>query len=89
MFLTSQSLQPCFIPHEMTDGITADVLQLIFDNLVGDNKTLSRAGLVSRSWRTYSLCFLLKDVDLSSHNNGRLPDREEPSLPLLLGVVMS
>ncbi|KAF7553099.1 hypothetical protein G7Z17_g3840 [Cylindrodendrum hubeiense] len=69
--------------------LPADILRLIFENLVGDSTTLACAGLVSRLWRTHSLPLLLKDVDLSSHNNGRLPQYEMPSLPLLRGVVMS
>ncbi|KAI0465557.1 hypothetical protein F4859DRAFT_528341 [Xylaria cf. heliscus] len=73
----------------MNDSLPADILQLIFDDLVGDTNTLARIGLVSRSWRTLSLPFLLKHVDLSSHNNGRLPEYEDPSFPLLRDVVMA
>lgn len=76
-------------PLGLNDGLPADVLQEIFAILVGDSKTLARAGLVSRSWRVLSLRFLLKDVDLSSHNLGRLPEYEEPSSPLQPRVVMS
>lgn len=74
----------------MNYAFPAEILLLIFDNLVGDTKTLARAGLVSRSWHTLSLPFLLKDVDLSSHNGGRLPEYEtSSSFPLLRGVAMA
>lgn len=76
-------------PSDMNDGLPVDILQLIFDHLVGDTNTLARVGLVSRSWHILSLPFLLKHVDLSSHNNGRLPDYEDSSFPLLRGVVMA
>lgn len=66
-----------------------DIMLLVFDELVGDATTLARVGLVSRSWRTLSLPFLFRDIDLSCHNNGRLPEHEDPSFPLLFGVVMS
>lgn len=70
-------------------ALPGDLLQLIFDNLVGDYKTLVNAGLVCRSWRALSLPSLLKDVDLSSHNNGRLPELEDQDYPLDRAVVMS
>jgi hypothetical protein len=73
----------------MDDGLPVDILLLIFDELVGDAETLARVGLVSRSWRTLSLPFLLKDVDLSSHNNGRLPEYEQTYFPLFRAIVMS
>ncbi|KAF3068899.1 hypothetical protein GL218_08188 [Daldinia childiae] len=76
-------------PFNVDNGMPAEILQLIFDNLVGETGTLARVGLVSRSWRTLSLPFLLKDVDLSSHNNGRLPEYETPSFPLLRGITMA
>ncbi|KAI1373271.1 hypothetical protein F4677DRAFT_448601 [Hypoxylon crocopeplum] len=73
----------------MENCLPAEIFHLIFNNLVGDTKTLTRVGLVSRSWRTHSLPFLLKDVDLSCHNNGRLPAYEDMRFPLLRGVVMA
>lgn len=78
-----------FHPSRLDDGIPVEIWQLIFDNLVGETRTLARVGLVSRSWRTLSLPFLLKEVDLGSHNNGRLPEYETPSFPLLRGVAMA
>ncbi|KAI1662943.1 hypothetical protein F4813DRAFT_14904 [Daldinia decipiens] len=76
-------------PSNVDDSFPVEILQLIFDNLVGETRTLARVGLVSRSWRTLSLPFLLKDVDLSSHNNGRLPEYETPYFPLLRGIAMA
>lgn len=73
----------------MGRNIPAEILQLIFESLVGDAGDLTRVGLVARSWRTLSLPFLLKDVDLSSHNNGRVPEYETPELPLFRGVAMA
>ncbi|KAI4860574.1 hypothetical protein F4820DRAFT_465555 [Hypoxylon rubiginosum] len=61
-------------------GFPVEILQLILDNLVGDTNTLARVGLASRSWRTLSLPFLLKDVDLSSHNMGQTVDYDGCSL---------
>ncbi|KAK7211951.1 hypothetical protein V2G26_019129 [Clonostachys chloroleuca] len=62
-----------------TLALPADVLLLVFNALVGDTTSLVSAGCVSRLWRTLSLPFLLKDVDLSSHNRGRLPEYEDPT----------
>lgn len=69
-------------PSDTGDELSADILQLVLDNLVGGTKTLAHAGLVCRSWRALSLPSLLKDVDLSSHNNGCLPDYEGPFFAL-------
>ncbi|KAI0441111.1 hypothetical protein F4803DRAFT_576850 [Xylaria telfairii] len=74
---------------DMNNGLPVDILHLIFDELVGDTNTLARVGLVSHSWRILSLPFLLKHVDLSSHNNGRLPEYETSSFPLLRAVAMA
>ncbi|CAH0042845.1 unnamed protein product [Clonostachys rhizophaga] len=68
--------------------LPADILLLVFDALVGDTTTLVSAACVSSLWRTLSLPFLLKDVDLSSHNRGRLPEYEDPTFALSR-VVMS
>ncbi|VUC25924.1 unnamed protein product [Clonostachys rosea] len=62
-----------------TPALPADVLLLVFEELAGYPTTLAKAGSISRSWRTLSLPFLLKDVDLSSHNRGRLPEHEGPN----------
>lgn len=81
----------------MNGGPPADILSLICDQLVGDSQTLVRLGRVSRTWRIFSLPFLLKHVDLSCHNNGRIPkgqiveDDSPPGLDFPLGerVVMA
>lgn len=75
----------------MNGGLPADILCLICDQLVGDRQTLARLGRVSQSWRIFSLPFLLKHVDLSCHNNGRVPDPETtgPNFPVGTRVVMA
>ncbi|CAH0045984.1 unnamed protein product [Clonostachys solani] len=74
------------MPNILT--LPADVLLLVFDTLVGDTTTLASVARVSCLWRTLSLPFLLKDVDLSSHNRGRLPEYEDPTFAFSR-VVMS
>lgn len=74
-------------------ALPADLMQLIFDQMVGDTQTLATAGLVCRSWRALSLRSLLEDVDLSSHNRGRIQELEDLDLDSSLifgdGPVMS
>lgn len=55
-------------------GLAAEILLMVFENLVGDTETFIRVGLVCRSWRALSLPLLLRD---SSHNNGRLHEHDE------------
>lgn len=74
---------------QLAQRLSAEIWLVIFDCLAGDYETLISVGLVSRSWRLLSHRFLLKDVDLSSHNNGRLPEFEVQESALVLGVVMS
>ncbi|XXH01314.1 Histone chaperone asf1 [Hypoxylon texense] len=76
-------------PSGVENGLPAEIVQLIFENLVGDTKTLADVGLVCRSWRALSLRFLLQDVDLSSHNMGRLPEYEQYSFRFFREVVMA
>lgn len=76
-------------PSNMNDNTPSEISQLIFGMLVGETRTLARVGLVSRLWRTLSLPSLLANIDLSSHNNGRLPEYETPEFPLLRGVAMA
>ena len=73
-------LPPPVPAPDLGDGLPMDVLLLILDILVGDAETLARVGLVCRDWRILSLPFLLKDVDVSSHNDGRIPEHEKPDL---------
>lgn len=75
----------------MYDRLPLDILVLIFHHFVADSQTLARVGLVCRLWRTLSLPVLLKDVNVSSHNDGRLPEHEETEgdFPPLRRVVMA
>ncbi|KAI1355580.1 hypothetical protein F5Y01DRAFT_310466 [Xylaria sp. FL0043] len=74
-------------------SLSLDICWMIFDELVGDCETLARVGLVSRSWRNISLPALLNHVDLSSHNNGRVPEERTKDSPEVIkyegGVVMA
>ena len=56
--------------------LPSDVFLLVLDQMVGDSTTLSAVGLVCQKFRAISLPFLLRNVDISSHNNGRLPEEE-------------
>lgn len=59
--------------------VNPDVWQLIFDQLAGDYTSLCNVALTCRTWRTLSEPSLFKVVDISSHNNGRLPELEFPN----------
>ncbi|KAI0517997.1 hypothetical protein F5B22DRAFT_601353 [Xylaria bambusicola] len=63
------------------EGLPIDIFWLVFEQLIGDTNTLATIGLVSRKWRNVSLPTLLSRVDLSSHNNGRLPEYEDEDFP--------
>ena len=82
-------------PSRKDQALPADLMQLIFDLMVSDTQTLATAGLVCRSWRALSLRSLLEEVDLSSHNRGRVPEfddedeDEDSSLAFSVGPVMS
>ena len=69
MWTMSSNLQP-------TMSLPADALVLIFDEFADEYESLCNVGLACRSWRALSLPSLLRIVDLSCHNNGRLPERE-------------
>lgn len=58
------------------ENLNDDVLLLIFDYLVGDSAALSAMSLTCHAWHSLSLPFLLDTVDLSYHNQGRIPDLE-------------
>ncbi|GIZ44064.1 hypothetical protein CKM354_000727300 [Cercospora kikuchii] len=57
-------------------GIPLDVLLLLFEQLTEDTRTLCAIGLACRDFRRLSLPFLLRDVDISSHNNRRVPEHD-------------
>lgn len=56
--------------------LVPDVLQLVFQQLVGDSVSLLNVSITCRSWRSIALPCLLQAVDISSHNNGRQPQLE-------------
>jgi hypothetical protein len=72
----SSNLQPAI-------SLSADVLVLVFAQLEGDYGSLCSAGLTCRDWRSLSLPGLLQIVDLSCHNNGRLPEYECSVRPMV------
>ena len=57
-----------------------DVMRLVFDQLAGDYDSLCNVSLTCHLWRSLSLPSLLWVVDLSSHNNGHLPEHEIPEI---------
>ena len=57
-----------------------DVWQLIFDQLAGDYASLCNVSLTCHAWRSLSEPSLYKIVDISSHNDGRLPQYEKPDV---------
>ncbi|KAI1127398.1 hypothetical protein F5Y10DRAFT_242968 [Nemania abortiva] len=58
-------------------NLPIEIFRLICEALLDDTECLATVGLVSREWRTATLPILLSHVDLSSHNNGRLPEHED------------
>jgi hypothetical protein len=60
-----------------------DVLQLVFQQLAGDNETLLNISLTCRAWRWLALPGLYQVVDISSHNNGRQPQHENEVTPIV------
>lgn len=52
-------------------NLPADILRLIFEELLGDSETLSNLSHVSSGLHALALPYLLHIVDLSSHNAGR------------------
>lgn len=58
-----------------------DILLLVLDELLGATEALCHLGLTCRRLQRLVLPFLLEIVDLSSHNNGRLPDCEDEVRP--------
>jgi len=60
-----------------------DVLQLVFQQLAGDNASLLNVSLTCRAWRSLALPSVFQVVDISSHNNGRQPQLECSVRPLV------
>jgi hypothetical protein len=63
--------------------IVPDVLQLVFQQLAGDSASLLNISLTCHAWRLLALPCLFQVVDISSHNNGRLPHLECEMRPLV------
>jgi hypothetical protein len=60
-----------------------DVLQLVFHELVGDEKALLNVSLTCRAWWSLAQPSVYCVVDIGSHNNGRQPQLECEELPLV------
>ncbi|WEW54892.1 hypothetical protein PRK78_000319 [Emydomyces testavorans] len=58
-----------------------DVLFLVIEQLLDDKTSLCQLSLANKSFRQIVLPFLLRDIDISSHNNGRLPECEDEIRP--------
>ena len=56
--------------------LSPDILQLVFQQLAGDNETLLSISLTCHAWRWLALPALYQVIDISSHNNGHLPQHE-------------
>jgi hypothetical protein len=63
--------------------LVPDVLQLVFQQLVGDSASLLNISLTCRAWRSLALPCVFQVVDISSHNNGRQPQLECEMRPIL------
>lgn len=60
-----------------------DILQLVFQQLAGDNETLLNVSLTCRAWRWLAWPAVYSAVDLSSHNNGRQAQHEMECRPIV------
>lgn len=60
-----------------------DVLQLVFQQLACDREALLNINLTCRAWRSLALPSVYQVVDISSHNNGRLPQFENDTMPIV------
>ena len=63
--------------------LPADILRLVFQELVGDNETLLNISLTCGAWHSLAVPSVYHTVDISSHNNGRQPQLECEVLPLV------
>ena len=68
---------PLWQPDMMTTDVREmpelppDVLQLVFQELVGDNEALLNVNLTCSTWRSLARPSVYREVDISSHKNGR------------------
>lgn len=60
-----------------------DVLQLVFQELAGHYEALLNVSLTCSAWQSLALPSVYREVDISSHNNGRQPQIECEVLPLV------
>ena len=60
-----------------------DILQLVFQELVGDGEALLNVGLTCSAWRSLAQPSVCRVVDISSHNNGRQPQLKREMRPLV------
>lgn len=68
--------------HEMPE-LPPDVLHFVFQELVGDYETLLNVSLTCRGWQSLAQPSVYHAVDISSHNNGRQPQLENETRPLV------
>jgi hypothetical protein len=77
------TLAPSLKQHPRMPELVPDVLQLVFQQLVGDTASLLNISLTCRAWRSLALPCVFQVVDISSHNNGRQPELESEIRPLV------
>lgn len=63
--------------------LSLDAWSLVFEELIDDYESLCNVGFTCRDWRVLSLPSLLRVVDISSHNNGRVPEHENEAVPVI------
>lgn len=63
--------------------LPADILRLVFQELVGNNETLLNIELTCSAWHSLALPSVCHAMDISSHNNGRQPQLECATLTAL------
>jgi hypothetical protein len=71
-----------------TDGrempeLPPDVLQIVFQELAGDYEALVNVSLTCSAWQSLAQPSVYREVDISSHNNGRQPQLECEMRPLV------
>lgn len=64
-------------PSSRLLNCSSEILLLVLEHLSDDPVTLCSLGLVCKFLRRLSIQFLLRNVNLASHNNGRLPEQED------------
>lgn len=59
------------------------ILQPVFQELVSDSEALLNVSLTCSTWRALAQPAVYREVDISSHNNGRQPQLECKVRPLV------